>query len=270
MKPLPENNQPPARLEIEDLSLAYNGKPVLQNLTFQVPHGSRVAVIGPNGAGKSTLFKGLVGLLPLRSGRILIHGLPLGVHQDCVAYVPQKEEIDWNFPVSVADVVMMGRYNRLGWLRRPGRRDHQVVRSCLEQMGISALAKNPIRELSGGQQQRVFLARALAQEPHILIMDEPFTGVDITTQEATLALLEHLHEKQVTVLVSTHDLNLATRHFDRVLLLNRQLVAYGAPQEVFTPEAIRQGFGEKLLYLEGTSVLIDECCPPDEHLEVSG
>ncbi len=197
-----QENIGPARLELIEVNAGYNGSLILQNLSFQVPHGERVAVVGPNGAGKSTLFKALVGLLPLRSGSILIHGQPLGHHHDCVAYVPQREEVDWRFPVSVLDVVLMGRFGRTGWLRRPSPADRSAAKYRLEQMGIANLARTPIGDLSGGQQQRVFLARALAQEPHILLMDEPFTGVDVTTQETTLALLEQLRRENVTVLVS--------------------------------------------------------------------
>jgi ABC-type Mn2+/Zn2+ transport system ATPase subunit len=253
----------PARLELEGVTVAYNGHPVLSDLTFQVAHGASLAVVGPNGAGKSTLFKALVGLLPLRAGQIRIHGLPLGTHQDCVAYVPQREEVDWHFPVTVADVAMMGRFGRQGWLSRPSLTDHQVVRRSLEQMGIGHLANRPIGELSGGQQQRVFLARALAQEPHILLMDEPFTGVDAATQEATLNLLDELHARQVTVMVSTHDLNLAARRFDQVLLLNRRLVTFGPPEQVFTPAFISQAFSGQALFLDGV-IVVDQCCPPDE------
>ncbi|MCJ7724234.1 MAG: metal ABC transporter ATP-binding protein, partial [Anaerolineales bacterium] len=172
----------PARLDVENIYVAYNGTPALRDITFQVLHGARVAVIGPNGAGKSTLFRALVGLLPLQQGRVLIHGLALGHHLDCVAYVPQREEVDWGFPVTVRDVVLMGRYGRLGWLQHPSLRDHSTVTESLKAMGIVELANQSIGDLSGGQQQRVFLARALAQEPHILLMDEPFTGVDMTTQ----------------------------------------------------------------------------------------
>ena len=252
----------PARLDLEGVTVGYNGQAALLDVTFQVPHGAQVAVVGPNGAGKSSLFKALVGLLPLRDGQIRIHGQSLGHHQDCVAYVPQREEVDWRFPVTVADVVMMGRYGRQGWLRGASSADRQVVQRCLEQMGIVHLAKRAIGELSGGQQQRVFLARALAQEPHILLMDEPFTGVDITTQESTLVLLEQLRGRDVTVMVSTHDLNLASTRFDRVLLLNRRLIAYGLPEEVFRPQAIDQAFGGQALFLDG-GIVVDQCCPDD-------
>lgn len=261
---LPEE---PARLEVEQVKVSYNGQLALDDLTFQVAHGARLAVVGPNAAGKTTLFKALVGLLHLREGRILIHGQPLGHHQDCVAYVPQREEVDWRFPVTVFDVVMMGRFGQQGWLlRRPGSSDRDAVMESLDQLGILDLADRPIGELSGGQQQRAFLARALAQEPHILLMDEPFTGVDFTTQETTLDLLEHLQSQQVTAMVSTHDLTLASERFDRVLLLNKRMVAYGTPQEVFTPQNLSRAFGSQVLFLDGVAV-VDQCCPPEEEIE---
>ena len=254
----------PARLDVDNITVAYNDAPVLREITFQVPLGARVAVVGPNGAGKSTLFKALVGLLPLRSGKIFIHNLPLGHHLDCVAYIPQREEVDWQFPVTVADVVLMGRFGHQKWLQRPGRTDREVAQKSLEQMGIAEMADRSISDLSGGQQQRVFLARALAQEPHIFLMDEPFTGVDAITQGATLALLDHLRQQRVTVLISTHDLNLAASRFDSVLLLNRRLIAFGEPKSVFTPENLTQAFGSQLLKLTDGMVLVDDCCPPAE------
>jgi ABC-type Mn2+/Zn2+ transport system ATPase subunit len=251
----------PARLDVEDISVAYNGKPVLCDITFRIEHGAQVAVVGPNGSGKSTLFKALVGLLPVQKGRILIHGLPLGHHQDCVAYVPQREEVDWRFPVNVLDVVLMGRFGHLGWLRRPGKGDYEIANRCLEQMGLQDMAARPIGDLSGGQQQRVFLARALAQEPHLLLLDEPFTGVDISTQEATLALLEQLREQQVTMLVSTHDLNLAATRFDKTLLLNRRVIAYGQASEVFKQETLAEAFGSQVMILPDGVAVVDRCCP---------
>ncbi|MBI3165037.1 MAG: metal ABC transporter ATP-binding protein [Chloroflexi bacterium] len=259
----------PHRLELQNINIGYGDKIVLRELSFQVPHGSRVAVVGPNGAGKSTLFKALVGLLPLQQGNIFIHGEALGLHQDCVAYVPQREEVDWRFPVTVEDVVMMGRFAQIGWLKRATSRDRDAVQKSLMQMGIADLAEQSIGQLSGGQQQRAFLARAIAQEPHILLMDEPFTGVDVTTQEATLRLLDHLQEKKVTAIVSTHDLNLASSRFDLALLLNHRLIAFGAPREVFTKENLAQAFGNSLLVMENGMMLVDECCPPDEQFTIN-
>jgi ABC-type Mn2+/Zn2+ transport system ATPase subunit len=223
-------------------------------------------VVGPNGAGKSTLFKAIVGLLPLKSGSILIHDLPLGHHRHCVAYVPQREQVDWRFPVTVRDVVMMGRFGHSGWFRRQTRYDREVVYHSLAQMGIESLAGRSIGELSGGQQQRVFLARALAQEPHLLLLDEPFTGVDAPTQETTLELLERLKAERISVLVSTHDLNMAARRFEQVLLLNHRLIAFGSPSEVFRPELIRRAFSSQALIMDGL-VLVDECCPGDDQRE---
>lgn len=255
----------PARLDVEGVVAGYESKVILDGVTFRLEHGTRAAIVGPNGAGKSTLFKALVGLLPLSAGRILIHGLPLGSHFDCVAYVPQRENVDWNFPVTVRDVVTMGRYGRLGWLRRPGKRDREIVDTSLERMGIVDLASRSINELSGGQQQRVFLARALAQEPHIFLMDEPFNGVDRVTQDATLELLDHLRSADVTVLISTHDLNLAASRFDQVLLLNRSLVAVGAPGEVLRQANLAKAFGSSLLVTGEGSMIVDECCPGGHH-----
>lgn len=269
----------PAHLQVQELTVSYNGKAALDAVSFAVPEGTRVAIVGPNGAGKSTLFKALVGLLPIKRGHILIHGESFGSHQECVAYVPQREEVDWQFPVTVSDVVMMGRYGRLGWLKRPTTQDREVVAHALEQMGVNELAQRSIGELSGGQQQRVFLARALAQEPHILLMDEPFTGVDVTTQETTLALLDRLESHGVTLMVSTHDLNLAASRFERVLLLNHRVIAYGTPAEVLTTDHIVRAFGAQVMLLNGDrgktdlstpskAIVIDQCCPPEESVVV--
>jgi len=255
----------PARLDIQAVYIGYGAVVALQDLSFQVPHGERVAVVGPNGAGKSTLFKALVGLLPISKGQVFIHGLPLGHHLDCVAYVPQREEVDWSFPVSVRDVVMMGRAGRQGWLKPPSQNDMHIVESALSRMNLTNLARRPIGELSGGQQQRVFLARALAQEPHILLMDEPFNGVDAPTQEVVLSLLDDLRSQKVTVMVSTHDLSMAAQRFDKVLLLNRRLIAFGSGKEVFTQEHVRAGFGGQVLDMDG-AIVIDQCCPGEDHV----
>ena len=176
-----------------------------------------------------------MGLLPVRKGSIQIHCQPIGQHRDCVAYIPQREEVDWKFPVTVRDVISMGRFAHTGVLGRLGSRDRSVVSECLEKMDLTELAEIPVGDLSGGQQQRVFLARALAQEPHILLMDEPFTGVDATTTETTLNLLKDLRKDKVTVLVSTHDLNLAAEHFELIVLLNKKLIAFGPAEKALTP-----------------------------------
>jgi ABC-type Mn2+/Zn2+ transport system ATPase subunit len=253
-------------LQVTDLNVAYHdtSRLALENISFSVPQGTRVAVVGPNGAGKSTLFKAIVGLLPILSGEIKIHERVAGAHKECVAYVPQREQVDWRFPVNVQDVVMMGRYGALGWFKYPGKQDQEIVQRALNQMNISNLANHSIAELSGGQQQRVFLARALAQEPHILLMDEPFNGIDVTTQEATLNLLDQLQSQGVTLIVSTHDLNLAATRFDRVLLLNHRVIGYGTPAQVFTTENLLRAFGAQAMLIDG-KVIVDECCPPEEH-----
>lgn len=266
---LPRGNSPERGfLELEHVTVAYAEQVALQDVSCRIPHGAHVAVVGPNGAGKSTLFKALAGLIPLRGGRILIHGQPLEQQPSSIAYVPQRKEIDWSFPVTVLDVVLMGRYGKLGWLRRPGREDHAAARRSLERMGIDHLAQAAIDELSGGQQQRVFLARALAQAPHILILDEPFNGVDVSTQETTLRLLEQLHEQSVTVIISTHDLNMAMSQFDQVMLLNRRLVAWGPAEEVITPQILSEVFGQQLFILPGGAVVVDNCCPPEREAQV--
>jgi ABC-type Mn2+/Zn2+ transport system ATPase subunit len=253
-----------AQLDLECVTVSYSGGPALQEISLAVPHGAQVAVVGPNGAGKSTLFKALVGLLPLRAGSILIHGRAPNDQQDPVAYVPQREEVDWRFPVTVRDAVMMGRYGRLGLLRRPAPADRRAVAAALETMGLTGLADRPIADLSGGQQQRVFLARALAQEPHVLLLDEPFTGVDAAVRESVLNVLESLRATNVTVLVSTHDLRLASERFELVALLNRRLIAYGPPADVFRPENVAAAFGGGAIFLDGMMV-IDQCCGAHEH-----
>ncbi len=251
---------PDTSLRLEHASVSYDGRAALEDVTMAVPHGGQVAIVGPNGAGKSTLFKAIVGLLPLTHGAVLLHGQVPGGRPGPIAYVPQREEIDWSFPVSVAEVVMMGRYGQLGWLRRPQAADRAVVARCLEELDVANLAGRAIGELSGGQQQRVFLARALAQEPHVLLLDEPFTGVDVSAREALLRLLERLRAQGITVLVSTHDMQTAAERFELVALLSGRLVAYGSPAAVFTPAHITSAFGGQALFLDGM-VLIDQCCP---------
>jgi ABC-type Mn2+/Zn2+ transport system ATPase subunit len=258
----------PARLELEHVTVAYGKRLALDDVSFAVPHGAQWAVVGPNGCGKSTLFKVLVGLVPLLSGSVLVHDEPLCA-DECVAYVPQREEVDWRFPVTVLDVVTMGRFGRRGWFRRASAEDKAVVATSLEQLGLTDLSDRPIGELSGGQQQRVFLARALAQQPHVLLMDEPFTGVDMATQEAMLAVLAGLRAREVTVMVSTHDLNLAANRFDGVALLKNRLVAAGEPAQMFSAASLAEAFGGNVFRVEGAWV-VDQCCPPDEQLGRGG
>ncbi len=248
-----------ALLDLDCVTVNYASEAALDEVSLSVPHGAQVAVVGPNGAGKSTLFKALVGLLPLRGGTILMHGRPPNDQTDPVAYVPQREEVDWRFPVTVRDVIMMARFGRLGPLRRPRAVDRLAVGRALETMGLADLADRPIGELSGGQQQRVFLARALAQEPHVLLLDEPFTGVDAAVRESVLHVLDDLRPQGVTVLVSTHDLQLANDRFELVALLNRRLLAFGPPEEVFTRENVSEAFGGGAIMLNGMAV-VDQSC----------
>jgi manganese/iron transport system ATP-binding protein len=249
-----------ARLEFIHVDASYNGTLALDDVSFNIPQGVRVAVVGPNGAGKSTLFKVMTRLMPIRKGEILIHSLPLGHHLDCLAYVPQRDEINWRFPATVQDVVLMGRFGKKRWLKKLDKIDISVAMRSMEKMGIYSIRNESITDLSGGQQQRVFIARALAQEPHLLLMDEPFNGVDQTTQEKVFEILDHLRSMCVTTLVATHDLNLAASRFDLVLLLNHKLIAVGPPNQVMRKDIIRQAFGSSALDF-GDLVVVDECCP---------
>ena len=254
-------------LEMIDLTAGYGGEAVLAGVSVAVPRSAQVAVVGPNGAGKSTLFKALMGLLSPSAGKLLVHGQPPDRQAMRMAYVPQREEIDWRFPATVMDVVLMGRYGHLGWFRHTGSKDRAIAAECLEQLGLGHLAHRPIGELSGGQQQRVFLARALAQQPDILVLDEPFAAVDSPTREAVLKLLGELRDRGITLLVSTHDLPLASSRFDLLMLLNRRLVAFGPPSEAITSSTLSETFGgQLLLYREGESLLAfaDHCCPANE------
>ncbi|MCX8024982.1 MAG: metal ABC transporter ATP-binding protein [Thermanaerothrix sp.] len=245
-----------------DLSVRYESGFALDHVSFEVYKGERLAVVGPNGAGKSTLFKVIAGILPPTSGRIEIYGGAPGEHI-CVAYVPQRSVVDWRFPATVYDVVMMGRVGRIGLLRRPRREDHEKVRQALERVGLSELAMRQIAQLSGGQQQRMFLARALAQEAELMLLDEPFTGLDLPAQNEILALLEQLQGEGITIMVSLHDLNLAAQQFTRILLLNRTLIALGAPQDVLNTQTLLAAYGGHLHILSepsGNLVLGDTCC----------
>ena len=219
----------------DHVTVRYNeAPPALEDISFALLPGERVAVVGPNGAGKSTLLKVVAGILSPSSGRADVYGYGAGGHI-CIGYVPQRSNVDWSFPVSVADVVMMGRVAKIGILRQAGRGDWQRVRDALAEVGMQEFAKRQIGELSGGQQQRVFIARALAQQAELLLMDEPLTGLDLPSQEAIFGILDQLKREGMTVLVSTHDLQLASEKFDRLMLLKRTLVGLGRPADVLTP-----------------------------------
>jgi ABC-type Mn2+/Zn2+ transport system ATPase subunit len=253
-------------LALTHISSGYGqGPDVLDDVSFSVMRGERVAVVGPNGAGKSTLFKVIVGLLPHRTGDVLVHGHSHHAG-DCpsIGYVPQREAVDWRFPVSVMDVVLMGRVREIGWLRWPGRHDRRAAQEALEQVGLAHLASQPIADLSGGQQQRVFIARALAQRADVLLLDEPFSGVDLEAQAAIFEILDQLREQHVTVLISTHDLQSATTRFNRLLLLNRRLVADGPAASVLTAERLAAAYGGRLTVWQNgqpLTVTTDDCCP---------
>jgi manganese/iron transport system ATP-binding protein len=254
-------------LDVRNVSVRYNGHSALENITFHLHAGERVAVVGPNGAGKSTLFKVVAGVLQPTAGEVTISGSRPAVHS-CIAYIPQRSQVDWSFPVNVADVVMMGRSAKLGPLGWPKKRDWELVQRALETVELAGLSKRQISQLSGGQQQRMFIARALAQEAELMLMDEPLTGLDTPSQESLLDLLDTLRRQNVTVMVATHDLEQAARHFDRIMLLNRRLIAFGPADEVLHTDVLLQAYGARLRPLEGREGLLtveDSCCDEGEH-----
>ena len=233
-----------AALDVTRLSAGYPGnKHALDDVSFRVEPGERVAVIGPNGAGKSTLFKAIVGVLPFTAGHISIHGENCYDSHSYVGYVPQQSEIDWSFPVSVFDVVMMGRSRHIGWFRLARKADHAIVRDILEHLSLGDLASRQISELSGGQRRRVFIARAMAQDARVMVLDEPFSGVDQTAEQEIIDSLDVLTKHGITLLLSTHHMENAALHFDKVLILRRRQMAYGAPDDVLTAGNLREAFG---------------------------
>ena len=238
-------------LLVENLETGYSGnRRALSDINLEVAPGECVAVIGPNGAGKSTLFKAIVGLLSFSRGHITIHGLDCHSSHSYVGYVPQRSEIDWSFPVSVYDVVMMGRNRHIGWFRMPGKRDRAIVYDLLEHLSLAGFANRQISELSGGQRRRVFVARALAQGSRVLLMDEPFSGVDQHAETEIFEALDMLRRHDITIMLSTHHLHDADLHFDKVLILNGGMLAYGPPADVLTPQNLREAFGATLPVLQ--------------------
>jgi manganese/zinc/iron transport system ATP- binding protein len=236
-------------IEVEDLTLAYEEKPVLWDIDLHVPEGILMAIMGPNGAGKTTLIKSILGLLKPAAGTVRIYGRPYREQRHLVAYVPQRGSVDWDFPTSVLDVVMMGRYGSLGWLRRPGLKERELALEALNKVDMSHLAHRQISQLSGGQQQRTFLARALVQDARVYFMDEPFQGVDATTERAIVDLLKELRAQGKTVVAVHHDLQTVPEYFDWVTLINVHRIASGPVVEVFTDDNLRLAYGGRVGFL---------------------
>ncbi len=240
----------PPVLDIHDVTVAYHRKPVLWDVDLTIASPALVGIVGPNGAGKSTLIKAVLGLAPLASGQVTVFGEPVPKVRRRIGYVPQRESVDWEFPVNVLDVVLMGVYGRLGWFRRPSGADRAWALECLDQVGMADFAARQIGQLSGGQQQRTFLARALAQRADIYFMDEPMAGVDAATERAVFALLERLRAAGKTVLVVHHDLRTVPQYFEQVVLLNMRVVASGPTAQAFTPENLKRTYGARLTLLD--------------------
>jgi len=236
-------------LAVSDITVAYrNGTTAIKHASFTIPRGSITALVGVNGSGKSTLFKAIMGFVPLAGGSVDILGVPgrQALKRNLVAYVPQSEDVDWNFPVLVEDVVMMGRYGHMGLLRRPKPVDHQMVTSALERVDLVPFRHRQIGELSGGQKKRVFLARALAQQSEVILLDEPFTGVDVKTEDSIVALLRTLRDEGKVMLVSTHNLGSVPEFCDRTVLVKGTVLASGPTSEIFTRERLEETFGGAL------------------------
>jgi manganese/zinc/iron transport system ATP- binding protein len=236
-------------LQVDDLTVAYDEKPVLWDVDLEASSGILMAIVGPNGAGKTTLIKAILGLLKPAAGEVLIYGKPYLEQRNLVGYVPQRGSVDWDFPTSVLDVVMMGRYGDLGWFKRPGQRERELALEALDKVGMKAFAERQISQLSGGQQQRVFLARALVQDAQIYFMDEPFQGVDATTERAIVTLLQELRAAGKTVIVVHHDLQTVPEYFDWVTLLNVRRIASGPVEQVFTEDNLRLTYGGRVAFL---------------------
>lgn len=241
---------PPPILDVHDVTVAYHRKPVLWDIDLTISHPTLVGIIGPNGAGKSTLIKAILGLVPLASGVVNVLGRPVDKQLRLIGYVPQRESVDWDFPVSVLDVVLMGTYGQLGWFRRPGHAEKRWARQCLEHVGLADFEHRQIGQLSGGQQQRTFLARALAQRAEVYLMDEPMAGVDAATEHVVFELLRELREQGKTVLVVHHDLRTVPKYFEQVVMLNMRLVAAGPTATTFTQENLHKTYGGRLTVLD--------------------
>ena len=245
-------------LEIHDLTVAYDKKPVLWDIDLSIPKGKLVGIIGPNGAGKSTLIKSIMGLVPNSSGYVKLFDQELDEVRNDISYVPQRESVDWDFPASVMDVVLMGTYGKLGLFKRPRKADREVALDALRKVGMEAYTKRQISQLSGGQQQRVFLARSLAQQAELYFMDEPFAGVDAATEKAIIDILKEMSAQEKTVIVVHHDLQSVAQYFDWVILINTRLVASGPTDKVFTKELLEETYGGKLTLLTEVGDLLQK------------
>jgi manganese/zinc/iron transport system ATP- binding protein len=243
-------------LSIHDLTVAYNRKPVLWDVEYEAPDRALIAIVGPNGAGKSTLLKAVLGLVPAASGLVEVYGRPVARQRHLIGYVPQRGSVDWDFPVSALEVVAMGLYGRIGWLRPVARRHRETARACLDQVGMADYADRQISQLSGGQQQRVFLARALAQASKLYFMDEPFAGVDAATETAIVDVLRRLKQEGRTVIAVHHDLQTVPEYFEHVLLLNGRVIAAGPVAETFTPDNLRRTYGGRLTVLDDAATAL--------------
>ncbi|WP_404444787.1 metal ABC transporter ATP-binding protein [Sutcliffiella horikoshii] len=245
-------------VKIENLTVAYHRKPVLKEISFSVPEGKLIGIIGPNGAGKSTLIKAALELIPKASGTISIYGKSYRSQRKLIGYVPQRGSVDWDFPTNALDVVLMGRYGHIGWLKRPNKKDVEFAYECLDKVGMKEYASRQISQLSGGQQQRVFLARALAQDASVYFMDEPFVGVDAATEKAIITILNELKAQGKTVLVVHHDLQTVKEYFDWVLLLNLRKIAIGPTEEVFTMDNLQKTYGGRLAFLDQHHAIVEQ------------
>ncbi|MEQ9406748.1 MAG: metal ABC transporter ATP-binding protein [Fuerstiella sp.] len=243
-------DSPPAILDVHDMTVAYNRRPVLWNVDLTLKNPGLVAIVGPNGAGKSTLIRAVMGLVPMVSGQVTAWGKTIKQQRRRIGYVPQRGSVDWDFPISVFETVLMGTFGALGWFRRPGRAQRELAMKCLDRVGMKDYARRQIGQLSGGQQQRVFLARALAQQADLYFMDEPMAGVDATTERIIFELLKSLGREGRTIVVVHHDLRTVREHFDEVVLLNVRVVASGPAHSTFTNEKLQATYGGRLSILE--------------------
>ncbi|MFZ5433671.1 MAG: metal ABC transporter ATP-binding protein [Calditrichota bacterium] len=254
-------------MRVADLAVRFENGFALENISFELKHGERVAVVGPNGAGKTTLFKAMAGVIKPTTGRVEVFGNEPTGHI-CIGYVPQRSQVDWSYPVNVFDMVMMGRVGRMGLFRNPRLEDKMIVNAALNRVGLTDLSRRRINQLSGGQQQRIFIARALAQEAELLLMDEPLTGLDANAQRDIFEILDRLREQHVTVMVSLHDLNMASSWCERLMLLNHRLLGFGPPKDTLTSQNLIAAYGGHLHMVktdDGMVVVEDTFCEGGDH-----